>query len=153
MTEPTPDTPIAETDPRFPSGAWAGFFLQQEIPGRHLMELKLEFAEGTIRGEGRDWVGEFLVRGRYDTDDGQCWWHKRYLGAHDLYYRGFNEGKGIWGTWQMSEADAGLMCLTGGFHIWPEGMADPSQERLSELLDVPVVFEEEPELDRPLLTP
>ena len=32
-----------ETDPRFPSGRWTGFFLQKAVPGRHLMELRLQF--------------------------------------------------------------------------------------------------------------
>ena len=54
-----------EPDPRFPSGPWTGFFLQRLVPGRHLMELRLTFQHGTITGEGRDWVGEFLVRGKY----------------------------------------------------------------------------------------
>ena len=30
-----PDTSTAETDPRFPSGPWTGFFLQPLVPGRH----------------------------------------------------------------------------------------------------------------------
>ena len=151
MVESTDDRqPTPETDPRFPSGRWGGFFLQKEIPGRHLMELELEFCESIMRGEGRDWVGEFLVRGRYDTDDGQCWWHKRYLGSHDIYYRGYNEGKGIWGNWQMSEADGGLMCLSGGFHIWPEGMADASEVALAESL--PFAADEPMELAEPPAT-
>jgi hypothetical protein len=30
-------SPTLETDPRFPSGPWTGFFLQKAIPGRHLI--------------------------------------------------------------------------------------------------------------------
>ena len=44
-----------ETDPRFPSGPWTGFFLQPLVPGRHLMELRLTFRRGEVKGEGRDW--------------------------------------------------------------------------------------------------
>jgi hypothetical protein len=33
--------------------------------------------------------------------------------------------------------DSGLT-YTGGFHIWPDGMADPTQPRLAEEADVPV---------------
>src|SRR5689334_13756874 len=75
-----------ETDSRFPSGPWTGFFLQRLIPGRHLMELGLTFRQGTMTGEGRDWVGEFVIRGRYDLADGRCHWTKRYVGKHDVFY-------------------------------------------------------------------
>jgi hypothetical protein len=130
-----------EADPRFPSGPWTGFFLQKAIPGRHLMELRLQFRGGSITGEGRDWVGPFIVRGRYDIADGRCHWQKRYLARHDVYYKGFNEGKGIWGVWEIrSVADPGLR--NGGFHIWPEGMLDPTQPILTEEADVPVTVEE-----------
>src|SRR5580704_9018971 len=115
-----------ETDPRFPSGRWTGFFVQPVIPGRHLMELHLTFRNGSLTGEGRDWVGKFILSGRYDTRDGRCHWTKRYLGKHDVYYKGFNEGKGIWGTWDIPPE------WRGGFHIWPEGMADPTRPHLSE---------------------
>src|SRR5438132_836925 len=83
-----------ETDPRFPSGPWTGFFVQKLIaPGKHTMELRLQFRGGTMTGEGRDWVGPFLVRGRYDVADGKCHFTKSYVGRHDVFYRGFNEGK------------------------------------------------------------
>ena len=115
----TPPTalPQNETDERFPSGPWTGFFLQPALPGRHWMELHLSFLEGKIRGEGRDWVGSFVVTGRYETETGKCWLSKKYLGKHDVAYMGYNEGRGIWGTWEMIDPP-----WKGGFHIWPEGM-------------------------------
>src|SRR4051812_1930084 len=91
-----------ETDPRFPSGPWVGFFLQPVLPGRHMMDLHLVFRHGSLTGEGRDWVGKFLVRGKYTVEDGKCYWTKRYVGKHDVFYAGFNEGKGIWGTWEIT---------------------------------------------------
>jgi hypothetical protein len=123
--------PPTESDPRFPSGPWTGFFLQKEVPGRHWMELHLTFQEGVLTGEGRDRVGQFLVRGRYDVDDGKCHWSKKYVGLHDVFYQGFNEGKGIWGTWEIPPF------WKGGFHIWPEGMADPTQHRLAAEAEAP----------------
>ena len=123
-----------ETDPRFPSGPWTGFFLQKAIPGRHMMEMRLTFRSGSFTGEGRDWVGEFLFRGRYELSDGKCHWTKRYLGKHDVYYEGFNEGKGIWGTWEITSQ---LGVARGGFHIWPKGMADPTGQTLSAQADLP----------------
>ena len=127
-----------ESDPRFPSGPWTGFFLQKAIPGRHLMELKLQFLGGTMTGEGRDWVGSFMIRGRYEVVTGQCHWTKRYLGKHDVFYKGFNEGKGIWGVWEIPPSQNLGTKAQGGFHIWPEGMPDPTGDRLAEEADVPV---------------
>ena len=124
-----------ESDPRFPSGPWVGFFLDKRLPGRHWMELHLTFQDGTLTGEGRDKVGTFLVRGRYQLDDGQCWWTKRYLDKHDVSYRGFNEGKGIYGEWELE--NAGLV-LRGGFCIWPKGMDDPTRSVLTEEVEAPV---------------
>jgi len=131
-----------ETDPRFPSGPWVGFFLQPLVPGRHQMELGLTFTHGEIKGEGRDWVGKFILRGQYDLGDGRCHWTKRYLGKHDVFYQGFNEGKGIWGTWEIPPSDLSSQ-QRGGFHIWPEGMPDPTGQTLSEEADLPVVVTEE----------
>jgi len=133
-----------ETDPRFPSGPWTGFFLQTHEPhaGRHMMELRLKFRGGTLTGEGRDRVGRFVVRGRYDTADGKCHWSKRYLGMHDVFYTGYNEGKGIWGTWEIPPAQNFGFIFRGGFHIWPEGMANAAFPQLSEEADPPVHVEE-----------
>jgi hypothetical protein len=135
----TPEQGDLETDPRFPSGPWTGYFLQPIIPGRHLMELRLTFRQGALAGEGRDRVGPFVIRGRYSVADGKCYWTKRYLGKHDVFYQGFNEGKGIWGVWEIPGDSR------GGFHIWPEGMPDPSRPQLSEEADLPAVVEEEVE--------
>ncbi|MDX2039336.1 MAG: hypothetical protein SFX72_21995 [Isosphaeraceae bacterium] len=124
-----------ETDDRFPSGEWTGFFLQPVLPGKHWMELHLRFRDGKIEGDGRDFVGEFLFKGRYDLEDGRCWWTKSYLLKHSIAYQGYNEGKGIWGTWEW---EAGWK---GGFRIWPLSMGDPTLARLSAEVEVPVEAE------------
>ena len=139
-----------ETDPRFPSGPWTGFFLQPLIPGRHRMELHLTFRQGELTGEGRDWVGRFIVRGRYTLTDGRCHWAKKYLGKHDVFYSGFNEGKGIWGTWEITTPE---FPQKGGFHIWPEGMPDPTQHHLTESADLPAVVGETLETSTPVAEP
>jgi hypothetical protein len=137
----SPEQATLETDPRFPSGPWTGFFLQRLVPGRHLMELRLTFRHGEMTGDGRDWVGKFVLRGRYNVADGRCYWTKRYLGKHDVFYQGFNEGKGIWGTWEIPPSNL-FGVQRGGFHIWPEGMPDPTHPHLAEEAELPIGVEE-----------
>jgi hypothetical protein len=100
------------------------------------MELHLTFKDGTVSGECRDWVGHSLIRGNYSTADGRCHWIKRFPGRHHIFYSGYNEGKGIWGTWEIPPAINSGVTWRGGFHIWPEGMADPSETELSEEADL-----------------
>lgn len=126
-TEPA----TTEADPRFPSGKWIGFYTHHGRPEKHPMELLLSFGDGFMTGEGRDPVGEFTISGKYHTDNGACHFTKQYPARHFVTYSGFNEGRGIWGTWQIPN-DA-----KGGFHIWPEAMGDPTQSAL-------VAEEEEP---------
>ena len=123
-----------ETDGRFPSGQWTGFFLQPPyVQGRAKMELALEFGQGLIRGQGDDFVGEFLLCGHYDLDSGDVSINKRYVGQHDVFYKGFAEhGKGIWGVWSINDS------TRGGWHIWPKGMADPTGPELHEKNDLPI---------------
>src|SRR5712692_8086747 len=135
MNLPNPET--LETDPRFPSGAWTGYFVQA---GKHSMEMNLTFRRGVLTGEGRDRVGRFSVKGKYQVEDGKCYWTKRYLGQHDVFYQGFNEGKGIWGVWEIPTVTLPGYSR-GGFHIWPEGMPDPTGEHLHEQADLPVTVE------------
>ncbi len=105
----------------FPSGPWTGFY--NYGPGeRHRMELGLTFANGLMGGDGQDDVGRFLIRGRYNTATRECHWTKTYIGSHDVFYRGFREGKGIWGTWEITILDH------GGFHIWPRAAGEGAAE-------------------------
>jgi hypothetical protein len=108
---------IIVADELFPSGPWVGFYNYN--PGdKHQMELDLTFANGKVTGTGIDDVGRFVINGRYDTTTLECWWTKTYPGSHDVFYRGFREGKGIWGTWEITAFDH------GGFHIWPRAAGD-----------------------------
>ena len=63
VPSPSNETPPFESDPRFPSGPWQGFFLMTHLPGRHRMELHLSFRQGAMEGEGRDMIGTFLIPG------------------------------------------------------------------------------------------
>ena len=100
-----------------PSGPWTGFYNYGDGTGRHRMDLVLSFAKGAISGDGRDDIGPFLVSGYYDGKGGECHWTKSYIGAHDVFYRGFHEGNGIWGLWELEY-------FSGGFHIWPLGQEE-----------------------------
>ncbi len=124
-------SPLQETDPRFVSGPWVGFFLDDRMPGKHWMELHLDFVNGVLSGEGKDFVGEFLVNGTYNLEDGKCQFIKQYFNKHAIDYSGFNEGKGIWGTWILTWAG---ITNRGGFHIWPKqfGSSDPSSLKESK---------------------
>jgi hypothetical protein len=116
------------------------------------MELHLAFDQGEMTGEGRDWVGSFIIRGKYSLTDGKCHWTKRYLAKHDVFYQGFNEGKGIWGVWEIP-AEKNSVALRGGFHIWPEGMSDPTQSHLTSEADLPVPVTEIIEVEEPVAQP
>jgi len=133
--DPADSAPEIEADDRFPTGEWVGFFLQPSIgPNRFWMDLLLTFRKGVMTGEGRDKIGGFTLRGRYDLADGKCWWSKRYAGRHDVAYQGYNEGKGIWGNWDLTIPPDHWR---GGFQIWPKGMADPTGSHRAESADVP----------------
>jgi hypothetical protein len=112
------------SDNLFPSGAWTGFYNYR--PGdRHRMDLHLAFANGRLSGDGNDDIGRFLIKGSYDPASLECSWTKSYVGAHNVSYRGFREGKGIWGTWEIVQR---AFNSHGGFHIWPR-QAGEGEER------------------------
>jgi hypothetical protein len=98
----------------FPSGEWTGFYVYSRNTSRFLMDLALTFSAGRISGSGWDDIGSFEIRGTYCEQSLECSWAKQYHGMHTVDYRGFREGKGIWGTWAVAGQ-------TGGFHIWPIG--------------------------------
>jgi hypothetical protein len=87
------------------------------------MDLQLTFGQGLMGGAGTDDIGPFQIKGRYDAGTGECYWTKTYLGQHDVFYRGFRDGKGIWGTWEITIHDH------GGFHIWPRQAGEEQKEQ------------------------
>jgi hypothetical protein len=96
------------------------------------MQLHLTFANGVMSGDGNDDIGRFLIKGRYDCSSSECYWTKSYIGSHDVFYRGFREGKGIWGTWEIG------ILNHGGFHIWPKQAGDSEAIIESEIAAEPV---------------
>jgi hypothetical protein len=85
------------------------------------MDLVLTFADHKVSGDGMDDIGQFVVTGGFDGINGECYWTKTYISRHDVYYRGFREGKGIWGLWELPNE-------SGGFHIWPLGQEEGIQD-------------------------
>jgi hypothetical protein len=112
------------SDDLFPSGPWLGFYTYTRLPDRHRMDLGLTFAKSMISGEGTDDLGAFLIHGCYDATAGECHWTKSYV-AHDVFYQGYREGKGIWGTWELDS-------LRGGFKIWPAAYGDGDDDTETE---------------------
>ncbi|MCZ7648669.1 MAG: hypothetical protein M5U26_25995 [Planctomycetota bacterium] len=98
---------------------------------RHRQELTLEFKTGNLRGDGYDGVGAFLIRGRYDRESREVWWTKQYLLAHAVDYRGFREGRGIWGTWEIRGQ------VRGGFRIWPKALGETEGEYDAAEIEAP----------------
>jgi hypothetical protein len=96
------------------------------------MDLQLTFANGTMTGDGIDDVGRFFIKGRYDAASRECYWTKTYVGAHDVFYRGFREGKGIWGTWEITIREH------GGFHIWPRQAGEGTEHAETTASEEPV---------------
>ena len=106
--------------------------LPDGAPSRQASDgAQAELPAGCDDRRGRDLIGPFLIRGRYQVDDGQCWWTKRYIGKHDVSYRGYNEGKGIWGLWEILRPGRGAS--TSGPRPW----ATRRSRRLSEAIDEP----------------
>ena len=110
-----------ELDDRFASGEWMGFYVQPDSRQRHAMGLFLEFAQGTISGAGSDPVGEFTIRGTYDTTTAECSWTKQYIGQHSVKYSGRARERGIIGQWWIPGQPA-FWC--GPFFIWPRALGD-----------------------------
>ncbi len=122
----------SETGTHPPSGPWRGHYLYPQGLGKGRMDLTLTFAHGQVRGMGNDPVGLFVIRGRYDPATGECTWTKTYPGMHDVFYRGFYEGRSIWGTWDIREE------WRGGFQIWPKGEGEGLEAAAEEEVDAPV---------------
>jgi hypothetical protein len=119
-------------DDLFPSGPWTGFYNYTGPEDRHRMDLHLEFGNGRMTGDGTDDIGPFVIHGGYDTVSRECHWTKTYPGSHDVLYRGFREGTGIWGTWEIPPWSK------GGFHIWPRCVGNGEQAKRAAEIEQPV---------------
>jgi hypothetical protein len=94
------------------------------------MDLSLSFRAGIVDGRGNDPVGPFTLRGRYDAEKNEVWWTKTYA-THDVFYTGFRDSRGIWGTWDIRSI------ARGGFHIWPQGQGGGAAEEAETAVETP----------------
>lgn len=103
---------------------YTGYYIYRDLPRRHWMDVTLAFKDGRISGDGMDDIGSFVIAGQYDLSGTECSWHKKYVGAHDVYYKGYRDagGKRIWGIWAIPPHD------TGGFLIWRDGFGESTEE-------------------------
>jgi hypothetical protein len=128
---------LRESDGRFPSGRWVGYWVQESRRGR--MQLDLTFGNGRLFGDGRDWVGDFVLSGGYDPSTGKVSMHKAYLGCHGVDYDGRAGATGIRGTWQIVDPQTGAIDSTGPFHIWPAGSGGGVERSLQAEAPAPVL--------------
>ena len=113
----------------YPSGRWFGY-LEQPIWGRQLMhELVLHFADGLVRGSGRDVIGRFTFQGQYN-EQGVIVMVKQYLGKHQAaVYRGQYDGEGtIFGQWSIGMS-VGPFALT----LPRDSLAAAAEHEIQEL--------------------
>jgi hypothetical protein len=108
---------LTETDSRFPSGPWFGFYRQDGEQSRQ--RFTLTFRDGRISGGGTDPVSPFHVEGMYDLASGTVRITKSYV-QHKVFYSGSNDGDGICGFWEIPY---GFTTDSGEFHIWPDELA------------------------------
>lgn len=95
------------------------------------MDLALTFKEGVVTGSGNDPVGPFVIQGKYEAQKNEIWWTKTYIGRHDVFYKGFRDTRGIWGTWEIQS------WWRGGFHIWPKGQGGGLSQHAEVEVDAP----------------
>lgn len=121
------DEAEVESDGRFPSGEWTGYYVQWGQRGRQ--DLVLTFREGKIGGCGSDAAGDFAISGEYSVESGRAALRKRYpVQGHTVEYDGLADGAGIAGDWVIRY----LYGLTdrGTFRIWPVGRAEGAREEV-----------------------
>ena len=106
--------PITEPDPRFPSGRWAGFYIQDGRKVRMTVDLcfqRTQSRRGHVCGEGRDAEGPpFQMVGTYDLDQAKVALRKHYVRHHMVAYAGDvapapapgrSAGPMLQGSWQI----------------------------------------------------
>jgi len=120
----------------YPSGAWRGFWEQQMYGRQSMRQMVLRFEGGRIDGDGVDVIGRFTFTGGYD-DGGSVALIKKYVGRHQVLYRGAYDGEGsIVGRWSIGDTWSGPFALAP---IRGEAQGDVLVEEAG--VDVPELLE------------
>jgi hypothetical protein len=92
------DEPSESSDPLLRCEGW---WEQRGFGRQPMLELRIRFQDGTIRGSGVDIIGPFKFTGRISTN-GRVIMVKRYIGQHRVDYVGSYDGEGtMWGRWRI----------------------------------------------------
>lgn len=96
---------------QLPSGVWRGHY--EQLRRHYAQEMTLEFADGVVRGDGRDGLGPFTAEGEYRVDEGEVrvGWVKTYDGAHSVLYLGALRDGALVGRWEIPPWDGGAFEL------------------------------------------
>ncbi|MEM6392779.1 MAG: hypothetical protein AAF797_08420 [Planctomycetota bacterium] len=122
---------MTETDSRFPSGEWRGYWVQHTFTG--WMEVQLTFRGGHVSGVGNDPVGGYAMDGDYHLDEGRVVLRKQYVGLHAVTYEGTADDDGhLRGDWQFGTQ-------RGAWHLWPKGRGGKYQAVTGMADDPPVI--------------
>jgi hypothetical protein len=135
---------MSEQHQFFPSGIWEGTYKypSEHDGSRHEMHFTLDFKDGSVTGTGSDDVGGFSWRGTYNTESFAVVMTKSYA-THNVYYKGMADTIGIYGRWDLLNAQQTDRLKSafgdsfgsftadahGGFHLWPRKGGEEAQEK------------------------
>jgi hypothetical protein len=90
------------------SGLWTGHY--EQYGAHHAQQMVLEFADGLVRGDGKDGIGRFTLEGEYRVGDDEVrlGWIKTYDGAHSVLYLGTLGADGVVGEWRIGHIRGGF---------------------------------------------
>ena len=100
-----------ETDKRYPSGLWIGYWMQGFIFRRE--QMTLTFSGGKVTGDGSDSLGAFRISGCYCVDTGAVSLRKTYDKCPDVSHAGETGEFCIYGTRQIDGIQQ-----EGDWRIW-----------------------------------
>jgi len=111
---------------------WKGWFKQDgDRYDMYLQNFQYN-NEGEIWGHGNDDVGTFNISGRLNWDHNGFEFHKSYVGAHTVIYRGKRTQRAFTGRWEIPGNCDGVFTIYPSFrrwtgHFWQDGERNEMQ--------------------------
>jgi len=123
-------------DPEIPSGAWRGYWTDQDDAFRHEMNLKVSLSPGTFQADGEDSGGPFTLAGEIAPHGEQRAWTKTCFDGKRLRLESTRAGgnTGFVGRWFRDEV------CGGEFALWPGTSEQAPPGLLDELPSESVTF-------------